>query len=154
MRELTDIYKWFEDRDILLFDRQLPFSNEQSKAITIRLRGNDVTGVFLDLGRIDTSAEEAVTLLHEGGHCATGTTHAIVSPFDLIAKHEYKADKWAVQGAVTKEELENARKNGYREIYELADFFNLTESFMKKVVCWYDHGNLDVDLYYPNIETA
>ena len=149
MRELTDIYKWFEDRDILLFDRQLPFSNEQSKAVTIRLLGEGITGVFLDLGRIETAAEEAVTLLHEGGHCATGTTHAIISPFDLIAKHEYKADKWAVQGAVTKEELDNARRSGYREIYELAEYFNLTEDFMKKVVCWYDHGNLDVEVYFP-----
>ena len=149
MRELTDIYKWFEDRDILLFDRQLPFSNEQSKAVTIRLLGEGITGVFLDLGRIETAAEEAVTLLHEGGHCATGTTHAIISPFDLIAKHEYKADKWAVQGAVTKEELDNARRSGYREIYELAEYFNLTEDFMKKVVCWYDRGNLDVEVYFP-----
>ena len=154
MRKLTDIYKWFEDRGILLFDRQLPFSNEQSKAVTIRLRGDGVTGVFLDLGRIETAAEEAVTLLHEVGHCATGPTHAIVSPFDLIAKHEYKADKWAVQDAVSKEELETARKAGYREIYELADFFNLTEDFMRKVVCWYDHGNLDVEFYYPETSPA
>lgn len=154
MRELTDIYKWFEDRDILLFDRQLPFSNAQSKAVTIRLLSNGVTGVFLDRGHIETAAEEAVTLLHEGGHCATGTTHAIASPFDLIAKHEYKADKWAVMGAVTREELDNARRSGYCEIHELADFFNLTEEFMKKVVCWYDHGNLDVEIYYPDTATA
>lgn len=154
MRELTEIYKWFEDRDIFLFDRQLPFSNEQSKAVTIRLGGEGVTGVFLDLGRIETAAEEAVTLLHEGGHCATGTTHSIVSPFDLIAKHEYKADKWAVQDAVSQEELDAARQAGYQEIYELADFFNLTEIFMKKVVCWYDHGNLDVECYYPETATA
>lgn len=154
MRELTDIYKWFEDRDILLFDRQLPFSNAQSKAVTIRLLSNGVTGVFLDRGHIETAAEEAVTLLHEGGHCATGTTHAIVSPFDLISKHEYKADKWAVQDAVSKEELEAARKAGYREIYELADFFNLTEAFIMKIVCWYDHGNLDVAYYYPEATPA
>lgn len=154
MRKLTDIYKWFEDRGILLFDRQLPFSNEQSKAVTIRLRSSGVTGVFVDRGRMDTTAEEAVTLLHEGGHCATGTTHSIVSPFDLIAKHEYKADKWAVRDAVSREELEAARRAGYQEIYELADFFNLTEDFMRKVVCWYDHGNLDVEIYYPGTATA
>ena len=108
----------------------------------------------MDCGRIDTTAEESVTLLHEGGHCATGTTHAIVSPFDLISKHEYKADKWAVQDAVSKEELEAARKAGYREIYELADFFNLTEAFIMKIVCWYDHGNLDVAYYYPEATPA
>lgn len=148
MRELTDIYRWFEKEGILLFDRQLPFSNEQSKAVTIQLRSGGSTGVFVDHGRIDTSAEEAVTLLHEGGHCATGTTHSLASPFDLIEKHEYKADKWAVQDAVSQEELNAARRAGYREIHELADYFNLTEPFMQKVVCWYDHGNLDTDLYF------
>ncbi len=154
MRELTDIYKWFEEKGIFVFDRQLPFSNEQSKAVTIRLSDNCATGVFVDRGRIETAAEEAVTLLHEGGHCATGTTHSIVSPFDLIAKHEYKADKWAVRDAVSREELEAARRAGYQEIYELADFFNLTEDFMRKVICWYDHGNLDVEIYYPGTATA
>lgn len=148
MRELTDIYKWFEKESIMVFDRQLPFSNEQSKAVTIRLRSSGITGVFVDHGRMDTAAEEAVALLHEGGHCATGTNHSIVSPFDLIEKHEYKADKWAVQDAVSQEELTAARRAGYREIYELAEYFNLTEDFMRKVVCWYDHGNLDVELYF------
>lgn len=154
MRELTDIYKWFEKEGIFVFDRQLPFSNEQSKAVTIWLRSEGVTGVFLDRGRIETAADEAVTLLHEGGHCATGTTHTIVSPSDLISKHEYKAEKWAVQDAVSQEELDTARRAGYREIYELADFFNLTEDFMRKVVCWYDHGNLNVDYYCPEAALA
>ena len=149
MRELTDIYKWLEDEGIFVFDRQLPFSNERSKAVTTRLSDNRTMGVFLDSGRIETSAEAAAALLHEGGHCATGTTHCIISHFDLIAKHEYKADKWAVQAAVSRDELEAARKAGYREIYELAEYFGLTEEFMRKVLCWYDHGNLDVEYYYP-----
>lgn len=149
MREPTELYERFEADGVFVFDQQLPFSNEQSKAVTIRLNDLGTTGVFLDRDRIETSAEEAVTLLHEGGHCATGTTHSIVSPFDLIEKHEYKADKWAVQDAVSRVELDNARRAGYREIYELAEYFNLTEDFMQKVVCWYDHGNLNVNAYYP-----
>lgn len=149
MRELTEIYKWFENQGIFLFDRQLPFSNEESKAVTIRLESNATVGVFVDSGRIETVAEEKVSLLHEGGHCATGTTHSVSSPFDLVAKHEYKADKWAVQSAVSREELAAARRAGYRELHELAEYFNFTEDFMKKVICWYDHGNLDVECYFP-----
>lgn len=149
MRELTDIYRWLEKEGVLVFDRQLPFSNEQAKAVTIQLSDNRATGVFVDRGRLDTSAEEAAALLHESGHCATGTTHSITSPFDLVAKHEYKANKWAVRIAVSQEELEAARRAGYQEIPDLADLFNLTEGFMRKVVCWYDHGNLDVEHYYP-----
>lgn len=149
MRELTEIYEWFEEERIIVFDRQLPFSDEASKAVTICLNDHHSKGVFVDYGRIDTTAEEAVTLLHEGGHCATGATHAITSSADLIEKHEYKAEKWAIQNAVSREELDAARDAGCQEIYELAEYFNLTEAFMRKVVCWYDHGNLNVDIYYP-----
>ena len=59
MRELTDIYKWLEDEGIFVFDRQLPFSNERSKAVTIRLADNRTMGVFLDSGRIETSSRKA-----------------------------------------------------------------------------------------------
>lgn len=153
MRELTDIYKWFESEGIFLLERQLPFSDERSRAVTIQLPGIGVTGVFLDRWDM-TQAEEKAALLHEGGHCATGTTHSVCSPHDLIEKHEYKANKWAVKRAVSRAELEAARCAGYQEIYDLAEYFGLTENFMRKVVCWYDHGNLDVAYYYPEAAPA
>lgn len=149
MRELTEIYTWFEKENIFLLERQLPFSEERSKAVTIQLPHNGTIGVFLDR-RSMTQAEERAALLHEGGHCATGTTHSVCSPCDLIEKHEHKANKWAVKKAVSKAELEAARKAGCRNLYELADYFGLPESFMAKIVCWYDHGNLDVEFYYPD----
>lgn len=32
-------------------------------------------------------------------------------------------------------------------MWDLAEHFGVTEDFMRKVVCWYMYGNLDVDLY-------
>ena len=29
-----------------------------------------------------------------------------------------------------------------------ADYFDVSEDFMKKAVCWYKFGNLDVDSYF------
>lgn len=87
-------------------------------------------------------------MLHEGGHYATGTTHEVCSPWDLVEKHEYSADKWAVEHAVTPEALDDAVAAGYTEIWQLADYFGVTEDFMRKAVCWYTNGNLAAELYF------
>lgn len=150
MGKLIELYDWLSQEGVFVFDRQLPFSDEKTKALTVKLERTNTWGIFIDAGRMDTDAERAASIYHEGGHYATGTTHEVCSPQDIIEKHEYKADKWAVQAAVSKEDLAIARAAGHREIYDLAEYFGLTESFILKVVCWYDHGNLDVDLYYPD----
>lgn len=148
MEKLDNLRQWLCEQGVLLFDRQLPFSNEGSKAVTIKLNSGDVWGIFMDRGRMATTAEENSALLHEGGHYATGTTHQVHSPFDLVSKHEYKADKWAVRRAVTAEALDDAVAAGNTEIWQLADYFGVTEELMKKAVCWYTHGNLATELYF------
>lgn len=117
-------------------------------ALSVSLPGGDCA-IALNPKLLDTKAKETAALAHDLGHCMTGAFYEPSSPQSSIGRCEYKADKWAIQNAVSREELEAARQAGYREIYELAEYFDLTEEFMRKVVCWYDHGNLDVDVYYP-----
>lgn len=142
MENLNDLRQWLSGEGVYLFDRQLPFQNGDTHAVTIRL-GGDVWGIFLDGGALDTGAKELSACLHEAGHYATGTTHALCSPFDLVAKHEYKADKWAVQRLVSAQELEQAAAaEGCTELWQLAERFGVTEELMRKAVCWYTHGRL------------
>ncbi len=148
MGKLIDLCNWLSDEGVFLFDRQLPFSREETKALTIRLNAGDTWGIFLDGGRLETDAEKTVAAYHEGGHYATGTTHEITSPLDLIEKHEYKADKWAVEHLITQEELDEAVAAGYCELWQLSEYFGVTEEFMQKAVCWYVHGNLAAELYF------
>ena len=148
MEKLDSIYQWLHEEGVYLFDRQLPFSNEDTKALTIKLTAPEVYGVFLDKGRIQSSAEETSAVAHEAGHYATGATHSLHSPFDLIEKHEYKANKWAVKRLVTSEALDQAVAEGHTEIWDLAEYFGVTEDFMRKAVCWYTHGNLATELYF------
>ena len=149
MESLNNLYQWLKDEGVLLFDRQLPFSNDRTRAVTIKLECADSAwGIFLDKVRMETSAEEKSTILHEGGHYATGTTHKILSPCDLVEKHEYKADKWAVQRALSAEELDDAVADGHTELWDLAEYFGVTEDFMRKAVCWYTYGNLATELYF------
>lgn len=142
MESLTELRRWLMDEGVFLFDRQLPFHGGRTHAVTIRL-ADGTWGIFLDGDRLDTAAKEKSTALHEAGHYATGATHALCSPYDLVAKHEYKADKWAVQRAFSAQELDDAVAAGCTELWELAEHFGVTEEFMKKAVCWYQNGNLD-----------
>lgn len=119
---------------------------DDGQATTIETGGN--YGIFMDFHNISTEAEELVTVAHEGGHVFTGATHKVSSPYDLIAKHEYKADKWAVQRLISADALDAAVAEGYTDIYSLAEHFNVTVPFMKKAVCLHTHGNLAADLYF------
>lgn len=148
MGKLIELYDWLSQEGVFVFDRQLPFSSEETKALTVKLENTNTWGIFLDLGRMETSAERVVAAYHEGGHYATGTTHKLYSPQDLLAKHEYKADKWAVKKLIPKDELQAAIKNGYTETWELADHFGVSEEFIKKAICLYTYGNLDVSAYF------
>ncbi len=116
------------------------------KAATLEINGQ--YGVFMDFGSIDTLAEETVIVAHEGGHICTGATHKVCSPYDLVEKHEYKANKWAIKRLIPADELDKAVADGHTSIYDLAEHFEVTEDFMRLAVCWYTHGNLAVDLYF------
>ena len=38
--------------------------------------------------------------------------------------------------------------DGHTEMWDLADYFHVTEDFMRKAVCWYTYGNLATELYF------
>lgn len=145
--EMFDLYKWIDDQGVFLFDRQLPFSNGDSKAVTICLDDSETYGVFLDRRRLETSAEARTALGHECGHCATGTTHKLYGTQELIAHHENRANKWAIKKLVPEDELERAVARGCTEVWELAEYFNVTEDCIRKAICWYKYGNLNPELY-------
>lgn len=118
----------------------------EERAATIEMDGR--YAIFMDFANIPTAADELVAVAHEGGHVSTGATHRVSSPYDLISKHEYKADKWAVQRLIPAEALDRAVADGYTDLYALADYFNVTVPFMKKAVCLHTHGNLSAELYF------
>lgn len=142
--------------DILALYRQLNqhgirfycWDMDDVKAATVELGGR--YGVFVDFDHIHSAAEELVTIAHEGGHCMTGATHKVSSPYDLIMQHENRAWKWAIQNLISKEALDTAVADGYTEVWELSDYFGVTEDFMRKVICLYTKGNLAEELYFDS----
>lgn len=95
-----------------------------------------------------TEAQERTQLAHEIGHCETGSFYSRYIKVDSRQRHENRADKWAIQKMISEEALDDAVAQGYTETWNLAEYFNVTEEFIKKAVCYYTHGNLATELYF------
>jgi len=129
--ELSELYTDLEKQRIKLFTRDIGFA----KAATIEINGN--YGIFLDLACFQSIKSYKECLAHELGHCATGCTHKVSSSLDLVAKHEYKANRWAIERYIPFEDLQKAIEKGYIEKWQLAEYFDLPEEFIEKALNYY-----------------
>lgn len=125
--ELCDIA---DQNDILMLGGNL----HGSLSMAICDKGN-CTAVF-DYSKIDSMPELMVCAAHEIGHCVTGAFYTEKS-FDLRSRMEYRADKWAIKKLLPKSEMEEALKNGYVEVWQLAEYFEVTEEYVKKALWIY-----------------
>jgi len=97
---------------------------------------------------LEDEASRRVHLAHELGHCLTGSFYNRWAALDVRQQHEHRADKWAISATIPEEALDQAVAEGYTEPWQLAEYFDVTEDFMRKAMCWYQHGSLAVDMYY------
>lgn len=104
--------------------------------------------VAIDPFQLTSNRDETLKLAHELGHCYTGSFYNRYTACDVRQKHENRADKWAIQYLIPKGEFEEAIASGITEIWDLAEHFDVSEDFMRKVVCWYTHNNLSTELYF------
>lgn len=124
--KLTRLYAEMQEKGIVVED----YPQQRTKGTT--LYNADGYGVFINTQAMETTAEEITVLAHEYGHCETGTTHAICSAVDLVEKHENKADKWAARRLIPLEKYEEAIAKGYTEVWQLAEYFDVTEDFIRR----------------------
>lgn len=104
--------------------------------------------IAIDPLRLRSEQEEREKLAHELGHCVTGSFYNQWAACDIRQKHENRADKWAIQKLIPQEELDKAVEAGCTQVWELAEYFNVTEDFMKKAICLYTYGNLNTEMYF------
>lgn len=98
--------------------------------------------IAMDPWWMGTLAQETVCLAHELGHCETGSFYNPRTGFDLRQRHENRANKWAIRKLIPASDLDQAVANGYREPWQLAEYFGVTEDFMRSAICLYTRGNL------------
>lgn len=130
--ELLELYQLADAEHIPVYSFDLPQTHSLS------LMNNDGScAVAIDPFGLNSTKDEKIRLAHELGHCITGSFYNRYSDFDIKARSEYKADKWAIKKLVPEDELQNAFKQGIVEPWNLAEYFNVTEDFIIKAVNCY-----------------
>lgn len=134
MLTFADLYADLRANNIRLY--QYDVGNLRSA--TIEMKGD--YAVFTDVSAFPTLREAKRAIAHEIGHCATGCTHKVSSPIDLVEKHEYKANRWAVTHYIPFQEIDKAVHEGYTQPFELAEYFDVPEH----MIAWAIHYYIDI----------
>lgn len=129
---MYDLYRYAEQKNILIIRRPIP----HTKGIAIP------GAICLDENLLFDGEVERTVMAHDLGHCMTGSFYTRNDPDFIRRRMENRADKWAIKKLVPKSKLKLAIQNGYSEVWQLAEFFGITEEMMTKALCWYRNGNL------------
>lgn len=143
MKPLQDIYHFAEQQNIVV-DR---FALSNREALSV-VDDDGECFIAIDPAKITAEFDERTKLVHELGHCITGSFYNQYSNFDCRQRHENCADKWAIRHLISVDDLDDAVAEGLCEIWELAERFGVTEDFIKKAICYHVHGNVASELYF------
>ena len=113
----------------------IPYSIGFADAATLEMDGR--YGIFLDFDQFETVADFTAALAHEVGHCATGATHAVHSPFELVAQHEDRANRWHYEHYLPFSELQELVADGYTEPWQLAEATGWPEKTVRDALEYY-----------------
>lgn len=132
---LIELYELAGNEDIEV----LSIDTKQETSISIRAdSGNCYVGINPFM--IETESQEREYLAHEIGHCQTGSFYSRYSPLSDRGQMEFRATLWQIKKLIPKNEFEKALKNGIIELWELAEYFEVSEDLMKKAVNYYSQN--------------
>ncbi len=92
--------------------------------------------IAIDVDKLSTSKDEKAVLGHELGHCMTGSFYTI-GTMDTRGRMETRANRWAIKKLLPFSELNEAVISGIYETWDLAEYFELPESFIKTALDYY-----------------
>ena len=139
MFELSDFYGYCEEYDVdLIVYRGAP-------RLGTTIRDGDYYAIFLDFDQLKSTRLIKGVCYHEMGHAATGALHKVSSPYDLVERSEYRANRWAAEHFLPVSEFREAFAAGYTELWQLSEFFDLPEDDVQKaLVYWTQRRGLDL----------
>lgn len=111
------------------------FTLSEAESISMPFFGT--CAIAIDPNKIKSTADETVKLAHELGHCCYGGFYYRKTPLDIKEKHEYRANVWAAHELIPWEELKEAITTGTTEVWELSEYFGVTEDFMRWTIKYY-----------------
>lgn len=87
--------------------------------------------------KIESQTERACVLAEELGHHVTSAGHILDQSCILNRKQEQRARRWAFEKLVPLTSLIEAFKSGVRTRFELAEYLNVTETFLGQALQYY-----------------
>lgn len=138
-----------EELEQFAFDKNIPIEKSCPDNIkSISFKFSNGKKVIAIREKYKKEQETDLELLaHELGHCETDSFYLPYSPIDLRGKHEYSANWWAIQRIIPFERLCEVIKIEHKELWELAEFFNVSEAFILKAIEIYKCKGKDINDY-------
>ena len=103
---------------------------------------NDENNKLIVLNKaLKISAEQTCVLAEELGHYYTSCGNLLTDPSidnTIIRKQEHIAKKWAVQKLVTLKNIIKAYEEGCNNLFEMAEYLGVTESFLVQAFKMYN----------------
>ena len=94
----------------------------------------DGGAIFMNENVYRTTAERYTVLMHERGHLDSGAMYSVNTPLITVEQCEYRAWKRAVMTVLPFAALLAAFEAGITEVWQLAEYFDVTEDFIRKAV--------------------
>lgn len=138
MFELSDFYRYCRDKQIDV----IPYDGCPKPGATIK--DGDWYAIFLDFTQVQSTRLLRGVCYHELGHAATGALHKMDSPYELVERSEYRANRWAAEHYLTEQDFRGAFSSGYTELWQLAEYFDLPEQDIKiALTYWTERKGID-----------
>lgn len=138
MFEISDFYDYCKRNNVDV----IPFMGCPQPGATVRDQG--YYAVFLDFSKIRSTRLLRGICYHELGHAATGALHKVDSPYELVGRSEYRANRWSAQHYLTEADFRNAFADGCTELWQLAEYFDLPEGDVQKALTyWTERKGVD-----------
>ena len=131
MFEISDFYGYCKSHNVDV----IPYDGCPQPGATIRDQG--FYAVFLDFTKIRSTRLLRGVCFHELGHIATGALHKVDSPYELVERSEYRANRWATETFLTKEAFQEAFEEGYTELWQLSEYFDLPEQVIANALTYW-----------------
>ena len=138
MFEISDFYNYCKANGVDV----IPYAGCPQPGATVRDHG--FYAVFLDFTKIQSTRLLRGVCCHELGHIATGALHKVDSPYELVERSEYRAARWVTENYLTEEAFRTAFQDGYTELWQLADYFDLPERVVQDALTyWKERKSID-----------
>ena len=131
MFEISDFYDFCKTNKVDV----IPYAGCPQAGATIRDRG--CYAVFLDFTKIQSTQLLRGVCCHELGHIATGALHKVDSPYELVERSEYRANRWVSEHFLTEDAFREAFSDGYTEAWQLAEYFDLPEQVIADALTYW-----------------